>query len=290
MATEPFSDELVAKLKQATAWRFNTRLGTVFTPRFFCCTDPNEMGVVDGKQPVAVLEMTPNPSFPGDNVTFDGQDSYDPDGSVASQFFTFEDGTPSSSTSSNGTVSWAAAGEYEVTLVVTDGTGQKSSPARVIQRVVEPAEAFFIGTSNGVFFTDDGGQSWVAKNNGLSGDALVVHDLKIDPATQNLGQDAKTLWIATDGGIYVSNDGGGSWAQKNPAGVSNQWGDSPAPTIDDVAFRALRFAGDKLFVAGTWLNGSDYRSWAWHTEDAATMRTDTGQAVAWTQLTTGWSS
>jgi photosystem II stability/assembly factor-like uncharacterized protein len=283
--TAPLSAELVEKLKGATAWRFGSQLGPVFTPRFFCCTDPNEMGTVEGKNPVAVLRLSPNPAFPGDTITFDGTDSYDPDGTVTGWAWTFPSGTPSSSTADDGTVSWAAAGEYEVKLVVTDGTGLRSSPARVTMRVQEAAGKYFIGTSTGVYFTDDGGQTWTAKNTGLSGAALTVNDLKIDPATQNQDDDDKTIWAATGGGLYVSNDGGGSWVKKNPASVTNTWSDDPAPDVDDLVFSALQFAGDRLFAAAEWQNGSDaWRSWLFYSDDAPAMRADTDGPVTWIEL------
>lgn len=282
MATPPFSDELIEKLKGATAWRFNSRLGPVFTPRFFCCSDPNALGLSAAKRPVAVLSLSPNPCLPGDTVSFDGTDSYDPDGSVSSYAWTFEDGSPASSAAGSGTVSWAAAGEYEVTLVVTDGTGEKSSPARVIMVVTEPRNNYYLGASNGVWYTDDGGQNWASKNTGLAGDSLVVNDLKIDPATQHLAEANKTLWIATNGGIYVSNDGGDTWTQKNPASVANDWGDSPAPTVGDLEFQKLFFIGTGLLAMATWQNGGgSERSWIFYTLNIEDVRADPAATVTW---------
>lgn len=285
MSTTPFSAELVAKLQGATAWRFESELGPVFTPRFFCCTDPNSMGIEGGKEPVAVLSLSPNPCFPGDTVTFDGTDSYDPDGTVTGWAWTFEDGTPATSSADDGTVTWATPGEYEVTLVVTDGTGVKSSPARTIQIVNDPGGAYFIGTDSGVWFTEDGGQNWESRSTGLSGDALAVNDLKIDPATQNLDHDEKTLWIATDGGLYASNDGGQNWTQKNPATVPNSWSDSPAPTPGDLAFNSLLFVGNRLFATGVWQNGAGkWRSWLFYTDNAPDVRGDITATVTWTAV------
>lgn len=287
MATTPFSSEMVVKLKQATAWRFESQLGPVFTPRFFCCDDPNALGLSDGKEPVAVIELTPNPSLEGDSVTFDGRDSYDPDGSITGYAWTFESGTPASSAASNGTVSWATAGEYEVKLVVTDGTGLKSTPAREIQVVREPQNSYFIAADDGVWYTDDGGQNWTAKNTGLVDYDLAVNDLEIDPATQHLPDGSKTLWIATDGGLFCSNDGGDNWTEKNPASVSNPWGDSPAPTVDELSFTRLLFAGPdgRLFAIATWINGSGAeRSWLFYTDDAGNVRSDTAAAVSWAEV------
>jgi hypothetical protein len=243
------------------------------------------MGTVEGKEPVAVLALAPNPCLPGDTVTFDGTDSYDPDGTVTDWDWSFESGDPASSTADSGTVSWDEPGEYEVELVVEDGTGVRSSPARVIQVVKEPQGAYFIGTSTGVYLTEDGGQNWTARNTGLSGDGLAVNDLAIDPATQNQEQhEEKTLWIATAGGLYVSNDGGGNWVQKNPASVSNPDGDDPAPTVNDLIFTALLFVGNRLFAVAELQNGGgDYRSWMFYTDDAPAARTDTSATVTWAE-------
>jgi hypothetical protein len=285
MPTLPLGDDLIEKLSGATAWRFRARLRQKFTPRFFCCTDPNELGISDGKEPVAVLEATPNPVFPGDNVSFDGSNSYDADGSVTGYAWTFESGTPSSSSSASGTVSWADPGVYEVTLVVTDGTGKKSAVARVAMVVLDPGGAYFIATSTGVYFTDDGGQNWTAKNTGLSGDALAVNDIKIDPATQHLAHARKTIWIATDGGLYVSNDGGGNWVQKDPDAVSNNWSDTPAPAVGDLAFVRLHFQGAGLWAIANWLNGSsEERSWLFVAPETAGVRTDTDAPVTWSDV------
>lgn len=285
MPTPPLSDDLIEKLKSATAWRFSSKLGPVFTPRFFCCTDPNDMGISEGKEPVAVLELSPNPAFVGDMISFDGTDSYDPDGSIASYAFTFPSGTPASSSSSSGTVSWAAAGEYEVTLVVTDGTGQKSTPARTIMRV-EPQEGeYYLATENGVYYTADGGQNWTARNTGLSGSALNVNAITFDPATKNVPAVFRTLWIATDDGMYVSGNGGGNWVQKNPASVSNAWSDSPAPTVADLEFVDLVFAGSRLFAIANWQNvGGDERGWLFYTDDTSEIRFLSTASVNWSEV------
>lgn len=292
--TTPFSDDLITKLKLATAWRFDGEIGEeVFTPRFFCCTDPNEMGLDPGKDPVAVIQLSPNPAFPGESVSFDGTESHDPDGSVASYAWTFEGQSPASSTASNGTITAGAVGVYTVQLVVTDGTGLKSAPARTKLVIAEREDllAFFAATQTGLFATEDGGLTWQDRNAGLDGDQIIAYDVAVDPASRTWPLASQVVWRGGLGSILVSNDGGETWAEKNPASASNQWGDAPAPTVDEIAFRALLFADGKLFTAGTWQNGDgDYRSWIWYTEDFAKMRTDSDETVTWTQVSTGWDA
>lgn len=293
MATTPFSDEFIVKLKQATGWRFNAELGPVFTPRFFCCDDPNDLGISDGKQPVAVLELDPNPCLVGDTVAFDGRDSYDPDGAIVGYSFTFEGGNPASSVASNGNVTWGAVGEYIVTLVVTDGTGLQSSPARQRMIVRESEGKYYLAASNGVWFGEDTGSiEWAERNNGLAGDELQVNDLKIDPATKYLPEENKSIWIATDGGIFASNNGAANWEDKTMDAVQNWWLDSPAPTPADLEFQKLLFVGNRLFVIATWQNASGYeRSWLCYTDDAPDVRGDIDAEVTWqcVNLSTGGS-
>jgi hypothetical protein len=283
MATTPFSDEFVARLKQATGWRFNAELGPVFTPRFFCCSSPNDLGISDGKEPVAVLELTPNPCLVGDVVAYDGRDSYDPDGAIVGHDFTFEDGNPPDSVASNGNVTWAAVGEYIVTLVVTDGTGLRSSPARQRMIVQPPMGKYYFATSNGVWFFDNG--NWAARNGGLVGTALQVNDIKIDPATKDLPEENKVLWAATDGGLYLSINGAGNWTEKNPDDVNNTWDDTPAPTIADLEFQKVLIYGDELFVIATWQNGAGAeRSFLFHCLDAGSARANVDYDLTWEQI------
>lgn len=287
MATTPFSDEFTNRLRTPTAWRFEATLGQVFTPRFFCCTDPNDLGLAEGKNPVAVIELSPNPALVGESVSFDGSNSYDPDGSIVGYEWTFESASTLSSASASGTNSWLTPGSYEVSLVVEDGTGLKSAPARVIIEVAEPVGAYFIGTSTGVYFTQDGGENFVAKNDGLTGDALTVNDVKIDPWTQHLPHGQKTVWIATGDGVYASNDGGDSWTKKSDdVTVPNDFGDSPAPMGDDLTFESLLFVGNTILTIARWTNGSGLeRSWVFYAVGSAGgvsgVRGDISAELSW---------
>jgi hypothetical protein len=186
-------------------------------------------------------------------------------------------------------------GEYVVQLIVEDGTGLTSLPARAVQRVVIPAGAYFVGSDTGVWFTENGGRDWEARSTGLTGYDLVVNDVKIDPASQDLPHDSKTVWAATDGGLFVSNDGGLNWTDATPASPAppNDWLDSPAPALADLTWEKLYFAGGRLFAAARFItNGGAgaYRSWVYYTDQYATARSAPGTALTWATIDTSWSA
>lgn len=294
MATAPFSSDLVTDLSGDTAWRFESRIGPIATVRGFCCDDPNDGVNIDGKAPVAHIQLSPNPALVGETIDYNGTLSYDPDGSITGYAWLFESHTPASGTVVSGTLNYGTvAGTFTVQLIVTDGTGVKSGPAREELVIQHPTFDTYAATETGVYYGSaaSGTTNWTSKNTGLSGSDLQVNDVAIDPATQHLPEASKTVWAATDGGIFVSNDGGATWTEKNPASVSNQWSDASAPTVANLEFKALLFADDKLFVAATWTNASgEYRSWVFHTTDFPAMRTDTSGTVTWSELSTNWEA
>ena len=293
MTTPPFPSQFVTDLAGETAWRFESALGPVATIRAFCCDDPNDGVNVDGKAPTAHIDLDPNPAQVGETVNFDGTLSYDPDGSVTGYAWLFEDHTPSSGTTVSGTLNYGTvAGTFTIQLIVTDGTGVKSAPAREELVIQHPTFDAYAATETGVYFgsASDGSTTWTDKNSGLSGDDLIANDVTIDPLTQTWAEASKIVWRATDGGIQVSADGGATWAEKNPAAVSNQWSDGTPPTVADLNFQKLLWSGERLFVGATWLNGSDYRSWMFYTDDAGAMRAGTVATVSWIEITTNWEA
>jgi hypothetical protein len=79
--------------------------------------------------------------------------------------------------------------------------------------------------------------AWVARNTGLTGSALNVNYIIIFPGTKNLPSENHELFIATDGGVFQSTDGGRTWAQITLPDPSNaEFGDAPAATVDELIF------------------------------------------------------
>lgn len=84
-------------------------------------TDQDTAQIAVDAVPIAIIDApsTGNPTVP---ITFDGSDSYDPDGSIVAYDWDFGDNTPhSSAVSVNHT--YALEGSYVVTLTVTDDDG-----------------------------------------------------------------------------------------------------------------------------------------------------------------------
>ncbi len=106
--------------------------------------------------------------------------------------------------------------------------------------------------------------AWSARNIGLTGDGLTVNYIIQNPATRHLDSTSHDLWIATDGGIYHSTDGGREWAKIIlPAPNNDQFVLTPAPTYNDLIFtwidydpindQTLYTLGAKIASNKTWI-------------------------------------
>ncbi|MCP4083175.1 MAG: LamG domain-containing protein [Planctomycetaceae bacterium] len=85
----------------------------------------------------------------------------------------------------------------------------------------EPLDTLVTGDdTNGVEIYIYSEATWESRNTGLSGDDLKVRDLKIVPywwIYQNSSDNENAMmWIATDGGIWFTNDCGKSWQDRTP--------------------------------------------------------------------------
>src|SRR6185295_1303108 len=69
------------------------------------------------------------------------------------------------------------------------------------------SSVLYLGTSNGVFKSSDGAQSWVFAGSGLRDPQ--VRSLVIDPTTPSI------LFAATGAGVFKSEDGGQRWFKAN---------------------------------------------------------------------------
>ncbi|HEX4564238.1 MAG TPA: PKD domain-containing protein, partial [Solirubrobacteraceae bacterium] len=82
--------------------------------------------------PVAAFSPSNPKPEPGQPVSFEGGESKDADGSITAYEWHFGDGSPAS-TSAAPAHAYAAAGDYTVTLRVSDATGQIAATAHVVE-------------------------------------------------------------------------------------------------------------------------------------------------------------
>lgn len=122
--TWDFGDENSATGEQvthtfATSGSYTVSLTVTDTAGF---TDTSTATVeVANQAPVAVTSVSPDDAEPGETLTFDARDSFDPDGFLTSFEWDFGDGE--SATGDVVTHSYETAGTYTATLTVTDDEG-----------------------------------------------------------------------------------------------------------------------------------------------------------------------
>jgi photosystem II stability/assembly factor-like uncharacterized protein len=97
-----------------------------------------------------------------------------------------------------------------------------------IQLDPRQAERIYVGiTSAGVFRSDDGGETWLARNKGVAGDFLpdpyaevgqCPHKLLLHPARPD------RLWQQNHCGVYRSDDRGDSWIRLDDHGLPSGFG------------------------------------------------------------------
>jgi hypothetical protein len=113
----------------------------------------------------------------------------------------------------NGASKCESISEAPLQCINTLKSGAPHNAGSVYAVAIEPrnAEIVYAGSSTaGVFKSEDNGQTWTQKNNGLSGTALDVRAILVDPVNPNI------VYIGTRGsGVYRSTDRGETWSEFN---------------------------------------------------------------------------
>ncbi len=100
-------------------------------------------------------------------------------------------------------------------------------------------------------------------------DPFPVNWIVQNPATKRLNSTSHELWIATDGGIFRTLDGGRGWAQVVLPDPSNaEFVDSPAATVDELTFHWIDYdPTDELTLLALAAKNSTSRMWEYKTTD-----------------------
>ena len=88
--------------------------------------------------PVASFTYSPQNPVVGEQITFDASSSYDPNGEIDSYEWDFGDGNITNTTEKIITHSCTIAGNYNVTLTVTDNEGATDSTEKIVSVIEKP--------------------------------------------------------------------------------------------------------------------------------------------------------
>lgn len=274
MPSPPITGANLARLRaghQAVRWR--AKLGVIVQFRAFCCdTDANAtMGV--SKTPVPVLHVSPNPVCLGDAVAWDLRNSYAPGpDAIISHSIDMGDGTQYFV--DHGSHVYASAGTY--TVVGTVDTGLRSQSANIQVEVVDCSEPMLITFAyasqdgGGVWFIDftNPSPAWEQRSNGLEGTALNVNALALRPGDKRLPNTVHELYVATDGGLYRTRNGGRFWAKVDLPDPSNaEFVDVPPATVDQLTFHDIVYSQEDPNVVWVLASSPTPRVWVYATGD-----------------------
>lgn len=182
--------------------------------------------------------------FPGTNVQFEDLST----GNPTSWTWEFEGGTPATSTEQNPVINYKNSGLFQVKLTVTDGTNTDDSIRLAYIKVSENGgwtiqASGFTTASRGIDYisvvdknivwakaydgantnnkikeftkTTDGGVNWTPGTIDITGEIYpaMIFGLNADTAWVPMYPDS----VGTDGGIYITTDGGTSWTKQSSA-------------------------------------------------------------------------
>ncbi|MEF8808004.1 malectin domain-containing carbohydrate-binding protein, partial [Natronomonas sp.] len=166
----------------------------------------------DNEAPSASFTVSPSSPTVGEDVTFDASDSTD-DSSIASYEWDFDDGTTASGETATHT--FDEAGDYDVTLTVTDDDGVTDNTTQTVT-VSEPAETassaeLLVTPNSGTEASTYGGGSFQLTNTGEESISTFTMDLSStsmpdmvwDPNGTAGDQAAKGLQIDSESGDGV---------------------------------------------------------------------------------------
>ncbi|WP_276278153.1 PKD domain-containing protein [Haloarcula regularis] len=98
--------------------------------------------------PAPAFTYTPSSPDPGESVSFDASGSSDPDGTISSYAWDFDDDGTTEATGQTATFSYPSAGDYTARLLVTDDDGATNGESKVISVASpSPPSVSITGTS-----------------------------------------------------------------------------------------------------------------------------------------------
>lgn len=124
MPTPPLPGATLAKIRaRSQSVRFEAVLREVRQFRAYCCNIDSEYIFGVTKEPVAIVDVSPNPVCLGNAITVDFSGSYAPGSSITRRAVDFGDTTVIDPAGVTETHTYAATGSYTITATVEEGGG-----------------------------------------------------------------------------------------------------------------------------------------------------------------------
>lgn len=185
----------------------------------------NECGTVTTTQVVSIQGAPPVPAISANNTNgclpFSTQFTDQSAGNPTAWNWTFQGGTPATSTAQNPSVSYNAAGTYEVTLEVTNifGTATQTFPAYITVQAAPSAGFNFVANQTTVTFTSTSqnatSYAWNFGDNNTSPEENPVHTYSA-PGTYNVSLSASNncgTTIFEQMVVITSGTGEAAWVE-----------------------------------------------------------------------------
>jgi hypothetical protein len=110
-------------------------------------------------------------------------------------------------TSDNGGTTWTPRSDNAATLAIGSVTVDPSNPNHLIAGTGEGNQSGDSAYGLGILTSTDGGNAWTLSDPGSVFQGLHITQVAIDPSNSN------HMFAATDNGLYVTSNGGASWAK-----------------------------------------------------------------------------
>jgi PKD repeat protein len=234
---------------------------------------------VGATSPTASFTYSPSSPATGESVSFDGSGSSDPDGSIASYEWDFDGDGTTDATGATASNAFGSTGSYDVTLTVTDDSGNAATKTRTVSvSGGSPTASFTYSPSNP---STDETVSFDGSGSSDSDGTITSYewDFNGDGTTNATGETATTSY-SEDGSktvtLTLTDDSGKTDSVRKTVSVAND-----APTADFSYSPSNPDTQDTIsFTASASDSDGSISSYTWDFDDGGTTDDATGSSTS----------